>query len=414
MTISPKRINMEEVILGSDNIAEFSRYFEDICDFRFGTPGQNICNGVASGMRRLPTQDSEDASGKRLYRATPADPTQLMERDYVLFLEDKKRALKINDKYQEDDIDCVSYLMMHISQSVATALRNSPSYKAYKAMPEGDRSYSLFQAIKKIVSTPDVNSIVTRACNYLGIQFSININQTMDMVNVRSEQFKADFATSEFPDSVSFDKLKSMVVFSTLNKEAFHTFKQVYSAGTQDPLGDSEKLMQAAITYASANKQYIDSFPGPDLESERGQAYFASGESDRGLAYHAGFMGSIPVSEFLQSSQGLAYKAELKRPGGEAYPLQHPAPFCHQLPFRLIGPPVTDAVRFCHDCYIRTGKCITSHGNPGQSKCYTPSLERNPETTAIKSYVAEMLINPFSSESQQAFQLLDQLVTKCD
>jgi hypothetical protein len=411
MTISPKKINMEEVILGSDNIAEFSRYFEDICDFRFGTPGQNICNGVASGMRKLPTQNDKDSSGKRLYRAMPEDLTQLMERDYASFLEDKKRALKVNDKYQEDDIDCVSYLMMHISPSVATALRNSPNYKAYKTMPEGDRSYALFQAIKKIVSTPDVNSIVTRACNYLGIQFSVNINQTMDMVNVRSEQFKADFATQEFPDSVSFDKLKSMVVFSTLNKEAFHTFKQVYSAGTPDPLGDSEKLMQAAITYASANKQYVDSFPGPDLESERGQAYLAS---DRGLAYNAGFIGSIPASEFLQSSQGLAYKAELKRPGGEVYPLQHPTPFCHQLPFKMIGPPVTDVNRFCHDCYIRTGKCITSHGNPHQPKCLHPSLERNPEATAIKSYVAEMLINPYSSESLQSFQLMDQLVTMCD
>jgi hypothetical protein len=102
----------------------------------------------------------------------------------------------------------------------------------------------------------------------------------MDIINVRAAQFSEDFKTSHYPDAVTFDNLKSVVVYGVLNHPAFQTFKQVHAANTVDPLGNSERLIQAALTYASANKKYVDSFPGTDLESERGQAYHAA-------AYHA-------------------------------------------------------------------------------------------------------------------------------
>jgi hypothetical protein len=414
MTISPKKA-MEEVILRADNMAEFTRAVEDLFDYKFGTPGQHICNADQSGMKKLPTQDDKDSTGRRIYRTMLEDPTQLIERDYVSFQEDRKRAIKINDKYKQDDIDCVSYLMQHLSPSVTTDLRNSPDYKAYKALPEGDRSYTLFQAIKKIVSTPDVNSMVIRACDYLGTPFSVNINQTMDMINVRSAQFKEDFATDKFPDSVTFDNLKSVVIFGTLSQPAFQTFKQIYSASTHDPLGDSERLMQAALTYASANKQYVNSFPTTDPESERGQAYNALGFIPAADFEQSPYMQSSQVTGFMQTPHGQAYKAEFKKPGGSFFPVQHSAPFSQPSgKFEVVGPPITNELKFCHDCYVRTGKCYTNHGNPGQSTCGRPSLERNPEATAIKSYIAELMINPNSVETVSALHLMDQMVSMCD
>jgi hypothetical protein len=95
--------------------------------------------------------------------------------------------------------------------------------------------------------------------------------------------------------------------------------------------------------------------------------------------------------------------------------VQHSAPF--QPPvgkFAVVGPRITDAKRFCHDCYIRTGKCYTNHGNPGQPECAHPTLERKPEATAIKSYTAELLVNPTSEEAVSALQLIDEIVTRCD
>jgi hypothetical protein len=205
--LSPKKANMEEVILSADNKAEFLRSVEDLFDYKYGTPGQNICNGVKTSMKQLPTQDDKNSEGRRIYKAMPEDPAQLTEQAFSSFQEDRKRAIKSNDKYKLDDIECVSYLMQHLDVSVTTDLRNSPEYKAYKAMEEGDRSYTLYQAIKKTISTPDVNSMATRACDYLGTQFTGNINQTMDIINVRAAQFGEDFKTSQYPEVVSFDNI---------------------------------------------------------------------------------------------------------------------------------------------------------------------------------------------------------------
>jgi hypothetical protein len=48
-------------------------------------------------------------------------------------------------------------------------------------------------------------------------------------------------------------------------------FKQVHSANILDPLGNSDRSMQAALTYASANKKYVNSFPGTDLNRKGGR-----------------------------------------------------------------------------------------------------------------------------------------------
>jgi hypothetical protein len=53
--LSPKKANMEEVILSADNKDEFLRSVEDLFDYKYGTPGQNICNGVKTSMKQLPT-----------------------------------------------------------------------------------------------------------------------------------------------------------------------------------------------------------------------------------------------------------------------------------------------------------------------------------------------------------------------
>jgi hypothetical protein len=446
--ISPKKV--EDVILSAENVAEFIRSVEDLFDYKYGIPGQNICNGVKTGMKQLPTQDDTDKAGRRVYKALPEDPAQLTEQAFSSFQEDRKRAIRTNDKYKEDDIACVSYLMQHLDMSVTTNLRNSPEYKAYKAMEEGDRSYKLFQAIKKIVSTPDVNSMVNRACDYLGTKFTGDINQTMDMINVRAAQFSEDFKTSRHQEVVSFDIIKSVVIYGVLSNPAFQMFKQVHSANTLDPLGNSDELMQAALTYASANREYVNSFPGTDLQSERGQAYHAAAYQAAGpqvpapsqtprpsfvdgynqFAQQAFYGSPLPPSafvanqrsydaisqeEFLKTSQGQAYAADLKKPGGSLFPVQHSASF--QPPagkFAVVGPRITDTKRFCHDCYIRTGRCYTNHGNPGQPECSYPSLERNPEATAIKSYIAELLIDPHSEATVSALQMLDEIVTKCD
>jgi hypothetical protein len=112
---SPKKVNMEEVILSADNMAEFTRAIEDLFDYSYGTPGQNICNGAKTGMKESPHQNDTDSAGKRIYKAMPEDPAQLTEQSFPSFQEDRKRVIKINDKYKQDDIDCVAYLMKHLS-----------------------------------------------------------------------------------------------------------------------------------------------------------------------------------------------------------------------------------------------------------------------------------------------------------
>ncbi len=112
--------------MSADNKAEFLRSVEDLFDYKYGTPGQNICNGVKTSMKQLPTQDDRNSEGRRIYKAMPEDPAQLTEQAFSSFQEDRKRVIKINDKYKQDDIDCVAYLMKHLFQSVITDLRNSP------------------------------------------------------------------------------------------------------------------------------------------------------------------------------------------------------------------------------------------------------------------------------------------------
>jgi hypothetical protein len=56
---------------------------------------------------------------------------------------------------------------------------------------------------------------------------------------------------------------------------------------------------------------------------------------------------------------------------------------------------------------IRTGRCYTNHGNRGQPECTHPTLERNPEATAIKSYIAELLIDLTSEGAVSALQMMD-------
>jgi hypothetical protein len=117
----------------------------------------------------------------------------------------------------------------------------------------------------------------------------------------------------------------------------------------------------------------------------------------------------------MKTPQGQAYKADFKKPGGSFFPVQHSAPFQPSVgKFAVVGPPITSVLKFCHDCYIRTGKYYTNHGNPGQKECTHPTLERNPEATAIKSYIAELLINPHSEEAVSALHDMDQIVSMCD
>jgi hypothetical protein len=388
---SKKSGSSDDIILDEDNIAEFTRMFEDHCDYNFGTPGQNICRGTESELPRLPTEDDKTAVGRRIYQLDPADSTQLSSRDYDAFRDAYKRAQTLLDKYKSDDLACVSFIFNHLSKTVNSNLRNSPAFKVYKTLPEGNRSYQLYQAVKKIVSTPDINSIVTRAREYLNIGFSGDINRTMDEINMRAEQFKTDFATVTHPDSVTFDKLKAVVVLGVLDEEGYQTFKQMYGAAETDALADSEKLIQAAIAFTSANKKYINSLRDtPDPESLRGQSYFANSNCF-GNSYVAAGAGLNQSDDIPAGDDKYFYsKSHVSFPMFPADKVFQPKPHVRVKKFGIVGPPITADCRFCHDCYIRTGRCITSHGNPDQSVCRHPSSERNPESTAIKSYISEI------------------------
>jgi hypothetical protein len=232
--------------------------------------------------------------------------------------------------------------------------------------------------------------------------------------------------------------VKFVVAWNIINVAAYQTFRQLYLANcSPEDLEDPGKLIQTVLAYAAANKPYIDSFPHPSNEipaSSQGQAYVGQrnfGQAYFGQSYMASedhtcnrkvfeneYMQSPQVTEFMSSPQGQAYKSEVQKPGGHFFPLQHGTPFqpseSNSKAFRVVGSPVTDKLRFCHDCYIRTGKCYTNHGNPGQSACTNPSLERNPEATAIKSYISELMINPTSDEALSKLQLMDDLVTMLD